>query len=72
MSASLPLTVSADFDFEPNRVSESGAWDTESGDEWTYILSMDGAEGPHLQRGFIVRFKPGTDIVIEAYPCECH
>jgi hypothetical protein len=44
----------ADFDFEPDRVSESGAWDTESGDEWTCILSMDGEDGPH-QRGFIVR-----------------
>lgn len=63
----------ADHDFEPDTVSGAGSWDT-GGDrhgEWTCLLSMDGEDGLYAF-GFIVRFRPGTAIVGEAYPGDPH
>lgn len=62
----------AEYDFQPDMVSETGSWDSDDrNDEWTCILSMDGAEGPYAC-GFIVRFEPGSAIVAEAYPGDPH
>ena len=61
-----------DYDFEPDMVSETGSWDSDDrNDEWMCILSMDGSDGPYVC-GFIVRFEPGTAIVVEAYPGDPH
>jgi hypothetical protein len=64
----------ADHDFEPEMVTDTGSWDTEGDrhDEWTCVLSMDDEESQPYACGFLVRFKPGSATVREAYPGDRH
>ena len=63
----------AEHDFEPDTVCDTGTWNTDDDrhDEWTCLLSMDGQDEAYAC-GFVVRFKPGTATVSEAYPGDRH
>lgn len=64
----------AEHDFEPSMVTDTRPWDTEGdrNDEWVCVLSMDDPDGEPYTCGFIVRFEPGTAIVIEAHSGDPH
>lgn len=62
------------YDFgEESVFIDNGRWDgDDANDEWTCLMRMESSSGEEYRQGFIVRFKPGTAEVTEAYPGDIH
>lgn len=55
-------------DFDTERVVETGQWENDGDDEYRATLYMEGIVLPKYRQTFIVRFRPNSDQVLDAYP----